>query len=62
MLRRVVTSVKTGTGTATELIKGLWQGPFWWLVPIVLLLLPAAVLFVFLQAVPFVAPFVYTVF
>ena len=62
MLRRVVTSVKTGTETASELIKGLWQGPFWWLVPIVLLLLPAAVLFVFLQAVPFVAPFVYTVF
>ncbi len=62
MVRRVYSSMKTGTGTAGELIRGLWQGPFWWLVPVVLLLLPAAVLFVFLQAVPFVAPFVYTVF
>ncbi|MFT7485567.1 MAG: hypothetical protein ACI9F9_001417 [Candidatus Paceibacteria bacterium] len=62
MIRRWMSSVKTGTATAVELIRGLWQGPFWWMVPIVLLLLPAAVLFVFLQAVPFVAPFVYTVF
>jgi len=54
--------MKTGVGTASELIKNMWSGPFWWLVPFVLLLLPAAVLFVFLQAVPFVAPFVYTVF
>ncbi len=62
MIRRTLTSMKTGSGTAIELLRGLWQGPFWWMVPVVLLLLPAAVLFVFLQAVPFVAPFVYTVF
>jgi hypothetical protein len=54
--------MKLGTSTASELIRGLWRGPYWWLVPVLLLLLPAAVLFVFLQAVPFVAPFVYTVF
>ena len=62
MFRRVYSSMKLGTSTAAELIRGLWQGPFWWLVPVILLLLPAAILFVFLQAVPFVAPFVYTVF
>jgi len=62
MIRRVFSSIKTGSSTALELIRGLWQGPYWWMVPIVLLLLPAAVFFVFLQAVPFVAPFVYTVF
>jgi len=31
-------------------------------VPLIVLLLPAALVFVFLQAVPVVAPFVYTVF
>ncbi len=62
MMRRVVTSVRTGAGTATELIRAMWQGPFWWLVPVVLFLLPAAILFVFLQSVPVVAPFVYTLF
>ncbi|MFT7671394.1 MAG: hypothetical protein ACI8X5_004112 [Planctomycetota bacterium] len=62
MIKRVYTSMKIGSSTATELVRGLWQGPFWWLVPVILLLLPAALLFVFLQAVPFVAPFVYTVF
>ena len=40
----------------------LWQGPNWWLVPVVLILLPAAALLVFLNTVPIVAPFVYTVF
>ena len=33
----------------------------WAAVPVVALLLPAAILFVFLQAAPLVAPFVYTV-
>jgi hypothetical protein len=37
-------------------------GRYWWLVPIVLFLLPIALLFVLLQTVPLVAPFVYTVF
>jgi hypothetical protein len=40
----------------------MWGGPFWWLVPLVVFLLPAAMIFVFLQAAPLVAPFVYTVF
>ena len=61
-MSRLLGSLRVGLGTAGELIRGLWQGPFWWLVPVVALLLPAAALFVFLQAAPLVAPFVYTVF
>jgi len=48
--------------TAGELIVSWWQGPYWWLLPVLLLILPAAIIFVVLQAVPLVAPFVYTVF
>jgi hypothetical protein len=59
---RWISSVRTGCSTAMELVRGFWNGPFWWLVPVVALLLPAALIFVFLQAVPLVAPFVYTVF
>jgi len=44
------------------MIRSFWSGPYWWLVPVVLLLLPAAVILIFLKAVPLVAPFVYTVF
>lgn len=55
-------SVKSGVSTSFELLKSLWNGPYWFVVPLAVLLLPAAVIFVFLQAVPIVAPFVYTVF
>jgi hypothetical protein len=51
-----------GFSTALELVLALWRGPFWWLVPAACLLLVTAVLFVLLQAVPVVAPFVYTLF
>lgn len=61
-LKRLSSSLKTRFSTAGELMKGLWNGPYWWLVPVVALLLPAAIVFIFLQAVPLVAPFVYTVF
>jgi len=54
--------VRSGLATSRELIVGLWRGPYWWLVPILVLLLPAAIVFVVLQAAPVVAPFVYTVF
>jgi len=59
---RYLRSFKTGYSTAVELVRGLYNGPYWWLAPVVLLLLPAAVIFIFLQAVPYVAPFVYTIF
>jgi hypothetical protein len=58
---RTFGSIASGFATAVELVKALWSGPYWWLVPVAALLLPAAILFVFLQAVPLVAPFVYTV-
>jgi hypothetical protein len=61
-MRALVSKVRVGAATASELVRMLWNGPFWWLVPVLALLLPAAILFVVLQAVPWVAPFVYTVF
>ena len=61
-MRRLILHIRVGISTSVELLRSMWAGPYWWLVPVVLLLLPAAVLFVFLQAVPMVAPFVYTVF
>lgn len=51
-----------GLASVGALLRGLWNGPRWWLVPVVLILLPIAALLVFLQAVPLVAPFVYAVF
>jgi len=61
-MKRIVIGVRTRVATSVELIRSLWNGPFWWLVPVLGILLPAAVVFIFLQAVPVVAPFVYTVF
>ncbi|MEQ1891146.1 MAG: DUF5989 family protein [Planctomycetota bacterium] len=61
-MRRFLSATRTRFRTAVELIVTLWDGPYWWLVPVVLLLLPAALVFIFLQAAPLVAPFVYTVF
>ena len=61
-MKRLLLNIRVGFSTSVELLRSMWKGRYWWLVPVVLLLLPAAVLFVFLQAVPVVAPFVYTVF
>ena len=60
--RRWWHGVRDGAGTALELVRALWRGPYWWLAPFVLLLLPTAVVFICLKAVPLVAPFVYTLF
>ncbi len=56
------TRLSTGFRTVGELLKNLWRGPFWWLVPILLFLLPLSILFLVLKAVPILAPFVYTAF
>ena len=45
--------------TSGELIAAFWQGPYWWLVPVVILLLLASIVFLALQAAPLIAPFVY---
>ena len=55
-------NIREGSKTVLELIRSMWRGPYWWMVPVVLILLPSALVFVFLQAVPLVAPFVYTMF
>jgi hypothetical protein len=60
--RRWWHGLRDGAGTAAELVRALWRGPFWWLAPFVLLLLPTAIVFICLKAVPLVAPFVYTLF
>jgi hypothetical protein len=61
-MRRFFASARSRFATSIELLVALWNGPYWWLVPVVLLLLPAAVILIALQAAPLVAPFVYTVF
>jgi hypothetical protein len=61
-MKRILTSARTRFRTALELVGALWNGPFWWLVPALAILLPVAALFIFFQAAPLVAPFVYTVF
>ena len=61
-MRRFLSATRTRFRTAVEILLALWDGPYWWLEPVVLVLLPAALIFIFLQAAPLVAPFVYTVF
>ena len=60
--RRWYEGPRDGARTVFELLGGLWRGPRWWLAPLVFLLLPTAILFICLKAVPLVAPFVYTLF
>jgi len=61
-MKQLLQSVRTRFSTAWELLCALWTGPHWYLVPLVVLLLCVSVVFIFLQAAPLVAPFVYTVF
>jgi hypothetical protein len=60
--RRWWHGLRDGIGTACELVRALWYGPYWWLAPFVVLLLPTAVVFILLKTIPLVAPFVYTLF
>lgn len=59
---KLIARIRSGVATVGELLANLWRGPFWWLVPLIVLLVPAAILFVVLQAVPMVSPFIYTIF
>lgn len=61
-LRAFGRKLRLGVSTSCELVAGLWQGRYWWLVPILIILLPLALVFVLLQTYPIVAPFVYTTF
>ena len=58
MLGRVLVGLQSAGG----LVVALWRGPYWWLAPLVVVLLPTALLFAVLHAVPIVAPFVYALF
>ncbi len=49
-------------GTAGELLALFVRGGRWWLLPLVLVLLVAAVALGFLQGMHYVAPFIYMVF
>lgn len=59
---KLFSRLKSGVSTIGELLANLWRGPFWWTVPLIVLLVPAAIFFVLLQAVPMVSPFIYTIF
>jgi hypothetical protein len=52
----------SGASTLVELFGAVAGGRLWWLAPLLALLIPIALVLVFLQAVPLVAPFVYTLF
>ncbi len=48
--------------TLGELIRGLHKSGYWWLIPLIFIFLPISLIFLLVQAVPIVAPFVYTLF
>jgi hypothetical protein len=57
-----IARVGIGVATAAELVVGLAGGKRFWLAPMAVVLLLAAVLLGVVHAVEYVAPFVYTVF
>lgn len=61
-MKRVLEGVRSRCATLLELLRALWHGPFWWLVPVVCFFVPIATVLIVLQAVPLVAPFVYLLF
>ena len=61
-MRRLYRASRTWFATACELVAAFWNGPYWWMVPMVIMLLIASVVFIALQAAPLIAPFVYSIF
>jgi hypothetical protein len=61
-MRAFARKLQLGVSTSLELVTGLWRGRYWWLVPVLIILLPLALVFVLLKTYPIVAPFVYTTF
>lgn len=49
-------------GTLGELAMLFWQSGRWWLLPMTIVLAASALLLLIVQAVEYVAPFVYTIF
>ena len=61
-MKQLWNGARSRGATLLELVRALWRGPFWWLVPVVGFLVPIAVTLIALQAIPIVAPFVYLLF
>ena len=61
-MKALLQATRQRFATSFELLAAFWNGPFWWLVPAVMMLLLASVVFVLLQGVPVIAPFVYALF
>ena len=53
--------VRSRLGVTGELLEFLWQQRFWWMIPMVLVLLLVGGLVIFAQSSA-VAPFIYTLF
>jgi hypothetical protein len=61
-MTRPFQSLRQRFATGFELVGAFWNGPFWWMVPLVIMLLLAATVLIMLQAAPAIAPFVYALF
>ncbi len=61
-LPRFLLGMKIRFATAGELIRTMWNGPFWWLLPFCFVLLLLSGLFVIGHLFPSAAPFVYLLF
>ena len=59
---RFISSTHSFVSTLFELVRGLHRSGYWWLIPLIIILLPLSLFFIFAQTVPIVAPFVYTLF
>ena len=58
---RLVDSVVNRLGIAGELLRFFWQRKWWWLSPMIVMLLALAGLMLFAQSSA-IAPFIYTLF
>lgn len=58
---RVLENVRSRFDTASELLRFFWQNKWWWLVPMILVLLGFCVLILLAQSSA-VSPFIYTLF
>jgi uncharacterized membrane protein len=58
---RVTKKILSRLGIVGEILVSFWQCRFWWLIPMVLVLLIVGVLLAFAQATA-IAPFIYTLF
>ncbi len=58
---RLIESITSRTGIVGELVRFFWQHRWWWLTPMILVLLLVGTLVIFAQSSA-IAPFIYTLF